>query len=99
MAMEPEMEAEAEFGPERYAKPRKVGGPRGAWHLLEQVRPMTIALLLSLSIGLVLVAVQTDNAIAMAVFSLVWATTLFALMGRLGHRHDAQVARRHHQTA
>ncbi|MER5866846.1 hypothetical protein [Kitasatospora sp. NPDC002040] len=96
MAMQPG----AEFGPDRYAPPRKVGGPRGAWQLLEQVSSMTIVLLLSLSVGLVLVAVQTDNAIAMGLFSLVWLVTMFALMGWLGRRHEAQQqAGRHRRPA
>ncbi|GAA1149491.1 succinate dehydrogenase hydrophobic anchor subunit [Kitasatospora gansuensis] len=96
MAMDSEEEG---FGPDRYAKPRKVGGPRGAWQLLEQVSGMTLVLLLSVSIGLVLVAVQTDNAIAMSVFSLVWLTTMFALMGWLGRRHEEQAAGRHRRPA
>ncbi|MFJ9520420.1 hypothetical protein ACIRPK_19465 [Kitasatospora sp. NPDC101801] len=92
-------EPQAEFGPERYARPRKVGGPRGAWQLLEQVSSMTVVLLVAASVGLVLVAVGTDNAIAMAVFSAVWLVTAFALMGRLGRRHDEQAAGRHRRPA
>jgi hypothetical protein len=92
-------EPEEEFGPDRYAKPRRVGGPRGAWQLLEQVRPITIVVLVAASAGLVMVAVQADNAIALAVSSVVWAVTLFALMGRLGRRHDVRAAGRHRRTA
>ncbi|WP_405017526.1 hypothetical protein OHV05_11070 [Kitasatospora sp. NBC_00070] len=92
-------EPQAEFGPERYAKPRKVGGPRGAWQLLEQVSSMTMVLLLSVSVGLALIAVETDNVIALTVFSVVWLVTLFALMGWLGRRHDEQAAGRHRRPA
>ncbi|GAA3025939.1 hypothetical protein GCM10020229_41570 [Kitasatospora albolonga] len=90
------MEPQAEFGPERYAKPRPVGGPRGYWHLLEDVQTGTVAVLLSLSVGLVLVAVQMGgNAIALAVFCAVWACTLLAVAGWAGHRREERSAGRH----
>ncbi|BFV59210.1 hypothetical protein KCMC57_up43140 [Kitasatospora sp. CMC57] len=99
MTTEPETEPETEFGPDRYARPRRVGGPRGAWRLLEHVQPITVVLLVAASAGLVLVAVQVDNAFAMAAASLVWLTTLFALMGWLGRRHEEQAAGRHRRPA
>ncbi|MFJ8046403.1 hypothetical protein ACIRBX_38435 [Kitasatospora sp. NPDC096147] len=90
------MEPQAEFGPERYAKKRPVGGPRGFWQVVEDVQPATVAVLVALSLGLVLVAVQMGgNAVALAVISAVWAVTLFALAGWAGHRVEQRAAGRH----
>lgn len=94
-----ETEPRAEFGPARYVGPRRVGGPRGAWRLLEQVQSMTVVILLAASAGLVLVAVQVDNVIALTVCGVIWAITLVALIGWLGHRHDVQAAGRHRRPA
>lgn len=67
-----------ETGPDA---PKNPGLAHRAWHGLLSLSPTVVTLMVALSIGLCMVAVQVSQEVVLAVLAVFWALTFIALVG------------------